>query len=437
VAEALRVLPQLDDALRTASLSWSAVRELSRVAVPENERAWIDCARGKTLWQIEQLVAGRRKGDGPEDRRDASLTRHVLRFEVGAETLAVFREAMTKLRRETPGLVGDDSALLLMARQVLEGPSDPGRANYQVALTLCTECGRGWQQGGGELIEVGREIVEMAKCDAQHIGSVQPSAPPNRDSLPPQAMGPRAGEARGNPPVQHAMAESVHVGAASAGQPNSPQAVPSAHVGAANAGQPNSPQAVPSAHVGAHIPATNAPSAVASVPPRVSARVAGPYSTAAATSRAKQAIPPAIRRLVMRRDQGRCSVIGCSSRVFVDIHHLNPRAEGGARDPDSLICLCGAHHRAVHRGQLLIAGRVSSGLVFRHADGSAYGGTVSPEVADTQTRVFRMLRGLGFRETESRRALEHVRAEARVDHGDTQQVLRAALVMLTASVRAA
>ena len=52
------------------------------------------------------------------------------------------------------------------------------------------------------------------------------------------------------------------------------------------------------------------------------------------------------------------------------------RSEGGDHDEDGLVVLCSAHHRAQHRGHLLIEGRVSTGLRFRHADGRGYGAEV-------------------------------------------------------------
>src|SRR6266511_3905921 len=61
-----------------------------------------------------------------------------------------------------------------MARQVLAGPGDEGRASYQVSLTVCSACGRGDQLGGGELVPVGDELVGMAECDGQHIGQLLP-----------------------------------------------------------------------------------------------------------------------------------------------------------------------------------------------------------------------------------------------------------------------
>jgi hypothetical protein len=175
VAEALEGLPELDQALRDGALNWSAVRELTRVAVPENEHQWFGVARGRSVRQIAELVKGHRLGDGPGKPSGPSSSRHVLRFEVLAETFSTFREAMAKLRREFGGPMDDDAALLLMARHALGGPS-VARGSYQIALTVCEQCRRAWQQGNGQLARVGPEIVEMACCDAQHLGRVPPPA---------------------------------------------------------------------------------------------------------------------------------------------------------------------------------------------------------------------------------------------------------------------
>src|SRR6187397_2913118 len=47
VAEALEELPVLSDALEQGEVHWSAVRELTRVAVPGNEQEWLAVAHGK------------------------------------------------------------------------------------------------------------------------------------------------------------------------------------------------------------------------------------------------------------------------------------------------------------------------------------------------------------------------------------------------------
>jgi hypothetical protein len=169
VAGALETLPELAEALRSGKLNWSVVRELSRVAVSETEREWILAARRKTARQVERMVSGLAPGDRPADRRRSELVRHILRLEVGAETLATFREAMKELRKRSDHRLGDDAALLLMAREVLGGPGDAGRASYQLVVTQCEDCGRGFQHANGELIELDPAIVEMCRCDAQDV----------------------------------------------------------------------------------------------------------------------------------------------------------------------------------------------------------------------------------------------------------------------------
>jgi hypothetical protein len=52
--------------------------------------------------------------------------------------------------------------------------------------------------------------------------------------------------------------------------------------------------------------------------------------------RASQTIPPAVRRQVLRRDGGKCLVPGCRNHAFLEVHHSEPRAEGGTHDPDLL-----------------------------------------------------------------------------------------------------
>ena len=172
VAEALEELPVTTEALRTGEVSFSAVRELTRVAIPSTEQAWLQAARGKTVREVERLISGQRVGSRPGDAPDSSIQLHKLRFEVSGEVFATFREAVAKLQRDAGEPLDDDAVLLLLARLALGGPRDEGRANYQVALTICEQCRRGWQQGRGEQVEVSQAALEMAECDAQHIGPV-------------------------------------------------------------------------------------------------------------------------------------------------------------------------------------------------------------------------------------------------------------------------
>src|SRR5512143_1442402 len=78
VARALGTLPQLSSALSGGELAFSAVRELTRVATPATEASWVAAAAGKNLRQVEDLVAGHRPGDLPEDPPDPGLRIHVV-----------------------------------------------------------------------------------------------------------------------------------------------------------------------------------------------------------------------------------------------------------------------------------------------------------------------------------------------------------------------
>ncbi len=321
VARSLRQLPELRAAMKHGRLSWSAARELTRVAIEETEVAWLQAAKNKTVRQVEELVCGHAVGDMPADPVRSEARRHLLRFEVSAETYAMFREACNRIRRDSGENLDDDSMLLLIARGVLEGPKAPGRASYQVAVTRCPDCNRGTVVAGGDEIQAGPEVLEMALCDAEHVGDPH----------------------------------DTHVGA--------------------------------------------------------------PTS---------QTIPPAIRRRVVRRDHGRCQVPGCRCSLYVDIHHLHLRSEGGDHHPDRLLVLCAAHHRAVHRGTLIIEGGAVGALVFRHADGTCYGGPVRVETAAAFLEAHAALRSLGFGETESRGALAGLRDQS----AQAGELVRSALRLL-------
>src|SRR6185436_19124620 len=86
---------------------------------------------------------------------------------------------------------------------------------------------------------------------------------------------------------------------------------------------------------------------------------------------------------------------------------------------------------ALHRGQLVVEGRISTGLTFRHADGTVYGNGVRPRELAMFEEAFRALRALGFRESEARRGLESVRASAHAGDESVLGILRQALAWLT------
>jgi hypothetical protein len=413
VAEALEELPATAAELESGALSWSAVRELTRVAVPDTEQGWIEVARGKTVHQLEAIVAGKERGATPSSSPSPEVRRHVLRFEVAAETFCVFRDAADKLQRDSGSSLDDDSALLLMARHVLGGPSNEGRASYQIALSVCPACSQGYQQAGGELVPVGADIVAMGECDGQHLGLVSAGAGERADSS-------EFAEGEVGAGVH---TDDAHVGACSQGKV-------SVHTDAAHTGACSEAKVsvhTDDVHVGAR-----------------AGRAASGGLGAHSSSRAKQTISPATRRSVLRRDQHRCSVPGCRNATYVDLHHLRLRSEGGSNRASNLVTLCGVHHRAAHRGELLVTasvaeegGRVAQGVNlaegvrFRHADGSDYGSAPDARVVEVRAKAFAALRNLGFREGETRRVLGEVCKNVGAQAPSLERVVRDALAQLS------
>ncbi|RYZ08621.1 MAG: HNH endonuclease [Myxococcales bacterium] len=318
VAEALQRLPETARGLQQGTVKYSHARELTRVATPETEEIWVKAASGRTVREVEKLVSGRRPGSLPDSPVEPGHERHVLRFNVSGETLASFRDAIAMLQREAGEHLDHDALLLLLARHVLGGPVDDGRASYQVALEVCERCQRARQLADGELIDVSPTVTAMADCDAQRL--------------------------------------------------------PGARMGASARDSP---------------------------------------------TRATQDVPPAVRRAVLRRDRRRCRVPGCTHARFLDIHHVMTKADGGDHDAGNLITLCGAHHRAIHEGTLMVMEN-ERGLVFSHADGTPYGSAPSAASSLVHTRAFQALRGLGFGEADVRRvlarALQELQPDAALEH---------------------
>jgi 5-methylcytosine-specific restriction endonuclease McrA len=143
-------------------------------------------------------------------------------------------------------------------------------------------------------------------------------------------------------------------------------------------------------------------------------------------ARAKQTIPPALRRAVLHRDGHRCRVPGCKNATFLDLHHLQPRSDGGRHEAANLLTVCSAHHRALHRGRLRIEGNADAPSVL-HSDGRAYGQLATPGTLEVQRKVFSALHGLGFRESEVRTAMAELRQRAGLCETSAEQWLREAL----------
>jgi len=429
VANAIVELSAIGDALSQGEASsFSAARELTRVATPETERVWLEAAKDKNLRDIEQLVSGHKKGDGPDDPVDPKLRKRTLRYDdVDEETVAILKQARQILDRELGERLDNNHFLRALGRMVIDhgavgvrvgaradADADAGadagaragaragscartRAPYQIAITTCERCKRAWQDGGGITVEMSPATQAMAECDALHIGSV--------DAL--ESQSPKAAArtrsrqstnvVRGS--SQHStdkMHEPLLPSTADAREP-----LPPSTADARESSQESTADSRESSQE------STADSRESSQP---ASRAQRGGEQPAPAKRARTAIPPALRRKVNARDHGRCRVPWCRASFNIDQHHIVPISEGGVHMLENILNLCESHHIALHEGALILEGDATNARFTRRAQSSF-------EATRHAVETAKALRTLGFRKDEVTAAMEKT-----IRHVDTAQL---------------
>jgi hypothetical protein len=170
VARALKHPPLMHAQLAAARIPYSTARELTRVATPDTEAAWLLHVAGMSPREIEQEVSGREHGDHPTDPRDPD---HVIKvvLEIRSSTYAQLVEARTRFAADRGAPLTDDELLLALCRP------DRTDAPYQIAITTCRSCAKAFQVAGGREIEVSVATLARTTCDATHIGDLEADAP--------------------------------------------------------------------------------------------------------------------------------------------------------------------------------------------------------------------------------------------------------------------
>lgn len=330
VARELAELPTCRAALEEGRLSFSAVRELSRKVVAATEVEWLDIVRGKCLREIEDLLAGHKKGDRPGDPIDPDLRIRRITLDLTPPTLALFREASRRLEQEMGHHLTDDETILAMCATVLGGQ-------------------RGDESPRGD-----------ERCDASvreaESGDESPREDDHSDS-PVRGEVSRDESPRGD---ERAVAAAPAETSASATRRKARPA-PAPRVAPYQIALTVCPSCDRGWHdaAGRAIPVPDSTIEQAICDAQYIGR-----TDLAAPLRADQEIPPAVARMVLRRDRGCCRVPGCRSSRWLQIHHIVWREHGGSNDPSNLICLCFAHHQALHQGKIMCTGAAPDALVF-------------------------------------------------------------------------
>ncbi|WOQ17236.1 HNH endonuclease signature motif containing protein [Raineyella sp. W15-4] len=104
-----------------------------------------------------------------------------------------------------------------------------------------------------------------------------------------------------------------------------------------------------------------------------------------AMGRTRRFASPAQRRALRVRD-GSCQFPGCRQRRRLKAHHIVHWADGGPTDLDNLILLCQAHHTYVHEGAVELTGRPGA-WVFTLPDGRTIRTGEAPDPDQVETIV--------------------------------------------------
>lgn len=391
VMQALREMPKVRAGLEEGGVSYSKVREVTRLAgcIPDEDA--LRLAQEATGSQVAVVVRNYR-ALGP-DRRDGGLPAWLPEDGIVVRTTAPGR------RRITIDLSEDEAAQLLSmldsARQVLERQDGAEDATVRATATggasapdaVFTEADAlrfGTPEGKAEEMRRRTEANEAAaEAEAVRISQVAclmeivqafPRATP--------AGGLAIDRAR---MLVHASAEVLSAG----GVDTSVDPVEAAAVRASvPAGTPESDPEARSDQGSAVTDQTCRIDGFGGITRATAQRLAcealldGVIKDGAGDvlvlGRSRRLVSKRQRMALSARDVG-CQFPGCRARRRCDAHHIRPWSQGGPTDLDNLVLLCRAHHTAVHEHGLRIertdapfAGALAGGaaFVFLTPDGS-------------------------------------------------------------------
>ncbi|MEQ1580977.1 MAG: DUF222 domain-containing protein [Steroidobacteraceae bacterium] len=320
VAHALADLPMISAAMARGQLSYSKVRELTRVACCNTESYLLNIALHGTADHVEKVV------------------RHFRRAKEAAE---LSREAAQQANRFLSWHYDDDGSLVMKARL----PAESG-ALVLKALQAAMES----VEGEPSDVPAGTsKLSENVPAGTSTVKSAHETTPRMRraDALAVMAESFLAYGAEAlNGGDKHQIV--VHVAA---------ETLRHDHAGCCEIEEGPSIAAETARRL----------SCDASVVTIVENDLGEPLNV----GRKTRSIHPALRRALKARDKG-CRFPGCTNTRFVDAHHIHHWADGGETKQSNLLSLCRFHHRLVHEVGIAIE-RLHDGAVrFVRPEGQCF-----------------------------------------------------------------
>jgi len=170
VANELFDLPLLAERFRSGEMPYSVVREVTRVAVPENEHEWLASTEGKTARQVERMVSGLPKGAAPDARPDPKLVRHRIVLEVDGERYAKWLALRTAIDDEQGSRLDDNAVVDAIA----SAPRSDGTSRPCLhAVTTCKVCKQSSMVAAGMQTPLRESARERLLCDSVEVGDLE------------------------------------------------------------------------------------------------------------------------------------------------------------------------------------------------------------------------------------------------------------------------
>ncbi|HGY91143.1 MAG TPA: hypothetical protein ENK43_08240, partial [Planctomycetes bacterium] len=135
VGRALAELPLVDRAFAEGRISWTKLRLLARICVPETQSAWLEKAESLSLSEFERLVSTSEAGRPPrEGGHGLPVTKVDVRLRLNVVEHELLEQVRLKVAAETGEEISTrDVVLLLGERYLKEQPEGDVKARTEAA----------------------------------------------------------------------------------------------------------------------------------------------------------------------------------------------------------------------------------------------------------------------------------------------------------------
>lgn len=412
VARAMRQMPTVTTAFREGALSYSKVREATRVVGLVDEARLCELARAATASQLARTISGFRAASGTrigqQERRRFGLA------DGGADQMT---GVSGRLPAEEAGIL---SAALRAARDLNAPAPSPTCTDHgheqdaQPSPAHGTDSATPPYNDLDALLDICRHYLATAAPEDEsgedrHLVVVDVAA----EQL---AAEPVTSPRHTDDSLVDACGENVSAGTSETFDDAPADRMPDADRTAAE-WTPEPSEHVPAETSGRFRSWVCSVRGRGGIEPATAARltctgtllgaVVDTHGDVLALGRSRRLVSKTQRRALMVRER-MCQFPGCAQQRHLEAHHITPWSQGGRTDLDQLLLLCRFHHLAVHEGGITISrGGPASVWEFTLPDGETLSadGTrgLSPRSSDrllsrltrSQTSQVRRIRSLG------------------------------------------